>query len=165
MAGEIAGTPLIKLGLNRGRAVIDHIANVDFAILPPSEDRQGNWFDVLIVGAGSAGLGAADRCQQLGINYVVIDAQRPAQLIRNMTKGKPLLMEPPNEENQTRLFCEECSKEQLLEQWEKQIVELGIEPHIQCFETVTVCPMDVLSFDNNRNNTLFHKLTVNGQSL
>ncbi len=29
LVGEIAGTPLIKLGLNRGRAAIDHIARND----------------------------------------------------------------------------------------------------------------------------------------
>ena len=157
LAGEIAGTPLIKLGLNRGRSIIDHIVNVDLkAELGPRlasidddgtltsestgwdrhDSRDGDWLDVLIVGAGSAGLGAADRCQQLGLNYVVIEGQRTAQLIRDMTKNKPLYMEPPNEDNQTRLFCEECPKEQLLEAWERQIVELGIAPHIREYETV-----------------------------
>ncbi len=46
-------------------------------------------------------------------------------------------MEPPHEENWTRLFCEECPKERLLDEWERQIVELGIAPHIREFETVT----------------------------
>ncbi len=158
LAGEIAGTPLIKLGLNRGRAVIDHLVNVDLARelgdrgvklnddgelesqqtgFDPTQPRDGKWYDVLIVGAGSAGLGAADRCQQLGLSYIVIEGQRPAQLVRNMTKGKPLLMEPPNEDNQTRLYCEECSKEALLEQWDRQIVELGLDKHIRTFEQVT----------------------------
>ena len=157
LAGEIAGTPLIKLGLNRGRAVIEHIVNVDLreelgrraasmddggairtepAGRDPHDVREGDWLDVLIVGAGSAGLGAADRCQELGLNYVVIEGQRPAQLVRNMTKAKPLYMEPPNEDNQTRLFCDEGPKEQLLEAWERQIVELGIAPNIREFETV-----------------------------
>lgn len=148
LAGEIAGTPLIKLGLNRGSAVVEHIVrkdlNIDLVQLQgggesgwdPSDPRQGEWLDVLIVGAGSAGLGAADRCKQLGVKFLVIDSQRPAQLIRNFTKGKPLFMEPPNERNQSRFFCEECRKEELLEQWDRQIVELGLAPHIREFETV-----------------------------
>ena len=157
MAGEIAGAPLIKLGLNRGRQVIDHIVNVDLrhelsgrrveldrgrivavenAGWDPTEPRSEAWYDVLIVGAGSAGLGAADRCQELGLRYLVVDAQRPAQLVRNMTKGKPLFMEPPNEKNETRLFCEECRKETLLERWDQQIVELGLSANIRTFETV-----------------------------
>lgn len=161
IVGEIAGTPLIKLGLNRGRAVIDHIVNVDLkdqfgekrATLNEAEqiegksdtngewDRHdsrddGEWLDILIVGAGSSGLGAADRCEQLRLKFVVIEQQRPGQLIRNFTKGKPLFIEPPNEENHTRLFCEECKKEKLLEEWDRQIVELGLTPHIHEYETV-----------------------------
>ena len=158
MAGEIAGAPLIKLGLNRGRQVIDHIVNVDLrgqlgdrAVKldddgrigmvddggwDPTDPRGENWLDVLVIGAGCAGLGAADRCQQLSLRYVVIEAQRPAQLVRNMTRGKPLFMEPPNEQNQTRLFCEECRKETLLEHWDRQLAELGIDDHIRNFETV-----------------------------
>ncbi len=130
LIGEIAGTPLIKLGLNRGRAVIDHIAG-DF-----DGTRDDQWLDVLIVGAGSSGLGAADRCQELGLRYVVIEQQRVAQLIRDFTRGKPLYMEPPTEDNRTRLFCEECPKERLLEEWDRQVVELGLAPHIREFETV-----------------------------
>jgi len=146
MAGEIAGTPLIKLGLNRGRQVVEHIVNVDLRLQTQSPSTEKNpsdnsspdkGYDILIVGAGCAGLGAADRCQELGLNYMVIDSQRPAQLVRNMTKGKPLFMEPPNEQNQTRLYCQECRKEELLEKWDAQIVELGLSEHIRQFETVT----------------------------
>jgi len=144
LTGEIAGTPLIKLGLNRGRAVIDHIAKADLKLVPnnnsssPATGEPPNTqvYDVLIVGAGASGLGAADRCQELGLGYTVIEQQRPAQLIRNFTKAKPLFMEPPNEQNQTRLFCQECAKEELLQQWDRQLVELGIAPNIRQFETV-----------------------------
>jgi thioredoxin reductase/polyferredoxin len=140
LVGEIAGTPLIKLGLNRGRDVIDRLhaeraAGGDGG-WDPGADRDAAWHDVLIIGAGSSGLGAADRCQELGLDYVVIEQQRPAQLIRDFTRGKPLYMEPPDEENRTRLFCEECVKEELLERWDRQLEELGIAPNIRTFETV-----------------------------
>ncbi|NNF43271.1 MAG: NAD(P)-binding domain-containing protein [Phycisphaerales bacterium] len=136
LVGEIAGTPLIKLGLNRGRAVIDHIAERDRGGDEPGVAAEGDLYDVVIVGAGSSGLGAADRCQELGLRYLVIEQERTAQLIRNFTKGKPLFMEPPDEENRTRLFCAECAKEELLERWDRQIVDLGLAPDIHEFETV-----------------------------
>ena len=142
MVGEIAGTPLIKLGLNAGVDLADHLAaelkeakrdpSVDKATADGSEDSV---LDVLIVGAGSSGLGAADRCQQLGLSYVVIEQQRAAQLIRNFTKGKPLFAEPQAVELKSRLWFEECSKEQLLCKWEEQIRELGLR--INEFEQVT----------------------------
>ncbi len=131
MIGEIAGTPLIKLGLNAGVDVIDHLANE----LNIVEKNEGDPFDVIIIGAGSSGLGAADRCDQLGISYVVIEQQRKAQLIRNFTKGKPLFAEPTNVTLHSRLWFEECSKETLLEKWDSQIDELNL--HIREFEQVT----------------------------
>jgi len=137
MVGEIAGTPLIKLGLNAGVAVIDRLAReLPAAKVYPSVDPPDDCaFDVLIVGAGSSGLGAADRCEQLGLSYVVIEQQRAGQLIRNFTKGKPLFAEPEHIPVESRLWFEECTKEELLAKWDKQIPELGL--HIRPFEQVT----------------------------
>ena len=142
MVGEIAGTPLIKLGLNAGVEMVDQLAaELKEAKRDPSVDAvsadvdEDSVLDVLIVGAGSSGLGAADRCQQLGLNYLVIEQQRAAQLIRNFTKGKPLFAEPQAVELKSRLWFEECSKEQLLSKWDEQIRELGLR--INEFEQVT----------------------------
>jgi len=152
MIGEIAGTPLIKLGLNAGVELIDQLAAdlpKDDAPSHPGADQSepraqasgssgggmpkpqgaGMALDVLIVGAGSSGLGAADRCDQLGLRYVVIEQQRAAQLIRNFTKGKPLFAEPDSVELKSRLWFEECSKEELLTKWEEQIPQLGLKIH------------------------------------
>ncbi|MCH9002888.1 MAG: NAD(P)-binding domain-containing protein [Planctomycetes bacterium] len=129
MVGEIAGIPLIKLGLNAGVAVIDRLADE----LPQTKDDpsvnrpEGELLDVLIVGGGSSGLGAADRCAQLGLSYVVIEQQRTAQLIRDFTKGKPLFAEPEGVPLDSRLWFEECSKEELLAKWDAQIPELGLK--------------------------------------
>ena len=141
LAGEIAGAPLIKLGLNRGRAVVDHIINLNSLLdLAHGSDScsagSDTWLDILIIGAGSAGLGAADHCQQSGVKYLVIEAQRTAQLIHNFTTGKLLFMEPLGQQNETRFFCQECTKEELLEQWDRQIIDLGIAPFIHQFEPV-----------------------------
>ncbi len=137
MVGEIAGTPLIKLGLNAGVAVIDRLAReLSAARDDLSVDQPGDGVvDVVIVGAGSSGLGAADRCDQLGLSYVVIEQQRTAQLIRNFTKAKPLFAEPEHIPLESRLWFEECSKEELLAKWDEQIPELGL--NIREFEQVT----------------------------
>ncbi len=136
MVGEIAGTPLIKLGLNAGVDIIDRLApelleaKADASVDPAGADV----LDVLIVGAGSSGLGAADRCEQLGLRYVVIEQQRAAQLIRNFTKGKPLFAEPEGVAMKSRLWFEECSKEELLSKWDAQIAELRLD--VREFEQV-----------------------------
>jgi len=137
MVGEIAGTPLIKLGLNAGVDIVDHLnEELHHAKNDPSIDTASSeLLDVLIVGAGSSGLGAADRCDQLGLRYVVIEQQRAGQLIRNFTKGKPLFAEPEHIELKSRLWFEECSKEALLTKWDEQIPQLGLK--INEFEQVT----------------------------
>ncbi|MCH8252273.1 MAG: NAD(P)-binding domain-containing protein [Planctomycetes bacterium] len=136
MVGEIAGTPLIKLGINAGVAMIDRLSGElrEAKNDPSIEDSSESTLDVLIVGAGSSGLGAADRCAQLGLSYVVIEQQRTAQLIRNFTKGKPLFAEPEGVELNSRLWFEECSKEELLAKWDAQIPEFGLR--IREFEQV-----------------------------
>ncbi len=145
MVGEIAGTPLIKLGLNAGVDVVDSAAPYPMASRGLQSSRTSardesrgscdDTLDVLIVGAGSSGLGAADRCDQLGLNYVVIEQQRAGQLIRNFTKGKPLFAEPAHVELKSRLWFEECAKEALLAKWDEQIPALGLR--IREYEQVT----------------------------
>ena len=50
--GDLAGAPVIKLAMAQGVEVIDHLAT-----LPEMQERpQGEDLDVLIVGAGAAGL-------------------------------------------------------------------------------------------------------------
>ena len=56
LAGEVAGTPLIKLGLNQGHDLVDR--------LQPElkgQETPADVLDVVIIGAGSSGLGAAMR--------------------------------------------------------------------------------------------------------
>ncbi len=51
-------------------------------------ERRG--FDLVIVGAGPAGLSAAHTARQCGLNYVVLESGRVAQTIRDYPTGKPL---------------------------------------------------------------------------
>jgi NosR/NirI family nitrous oxide reductase transcriptional regulator len=122
LTGEVAGTPLIKLGLNQGHELIDRLA-------PElnSDERADGVLDVLIVGAGSSGLGAAMRCHELGLSHVVLEAHRVATTVVNMYKGKVLFAEPEGVERKSAMWFEECTREELLEKWEQQIAEVGLD--------------------------------------
>lgn len=127
--GEVSGTPLIKMGLNQGNRLINQLfENKLRESLPPDV------YEVLIVGAGASGLGAANRAHELGLRYIIIEQGEPANLIRSFTKGKPLFMEPLDVPLESSLWCEECKKEELLEIWERQIQERGLK--INTYETV-----------------------------
>ncbi|MFQ5710116.1 MAG: NAD(P)-binding domain-containing protein, partial [bacterium] len=128
--GEVSGTPLIKLGLNQGNRQINNLFENK-----PSLDLPDDVYDVIIVGAGAAGIGAANRAQELNLNYLVLEQGQPANLIRSFTKGKPLFMEPADVALESSIWCEESSKEELLEVWQRQIAERGLR--INTYETVT----------------------------
>lgn len=128
--GEVGGVPLIKLGLNQGVDVIERIhAGLDAA---PS---SGDVLDVLIVGAGSAGLGAAMRAHELGMRYLALDADRMAMTVVNMYKGKWLFAEPEDVPNKSGMWFEECDRETLLARWRRQVEETGL--HVREHERVT----------------------------
>jgi thioredoxin reductase/NAD-dependent dihydropyrimidine dehydrogenase PreA subunit len=130
LVGEVSGTPLIKLGLNQGVEIAEKLkkelgaSNPDPTIL-----------DVLIVGGGSSGLGAAMRAHELDMKYVLIEGEKIAQIVINMYKGKLLFAEPAAVPNKSSFWFEECTREELLERWNKQVKEAGLR--IQEHEKVT----------------------------
>src|SRR5438552_18945531 len=63
LLGEVGGIPLIKLGLNQGVEIAEKLAK---ELGPPRADDPA-LLDVLIVGAGSSGLGAGVRAHELGM--------------------------------------------------------------------------------------------------
>jgi len=133
MIGEVAGEPLIKVGLNRGVEAIETIAADLAADSAASSDASVR--DVIIVGAGCAGLSATFAAKAKGLSYLTLDGQRTANLIRTFTKGKPLFAEPHGLANASELWFEECSKEELLERWDQQLAEAALDIHE--FEKVT----------------------------
>ena len=112
--GEIAGTPLVKLGLNAGHDLISRIG-------PDLKSSRGSTsddvYDLLIVGSGSSGLAASVRAQDLGLKYITIEAAAFANTFVTMMKGKLLLAEPDSLEKTSRVWFEECKKEDLLQHW------------------------------------------------
>ncbi|MBI2377280.1 MAG: FAD-binding protein [Deltaproteobacteria bacterium] len=73
VVGEVASTPLGKLGLNRGVALADQL-KAELALEPAVPGA----LDVVVIGAGSAGLGFAIRAKELGLSFVVLEAGRIA---------------------------------------------------------------------------------------
>ena len=121
LTGDVGGIPLIKLGLNQG---VELIERLQAELGAPDDDPE--LLDVLIVGAGSSGLGAAMRAHELGMRYQVLESECIAMTVVNMYKGKILFAEPENLPNKSSLWFEECTREELLERWRRQIEEHGL---------------------------------------
>lgn len=118
--GELAGTPLVKLGLNAGHDLVERLA---------SELRTGgqaDQLDLVIVGSGSSGFGATLRAHELGLKYVTLEAAAFANTFVTMTKGKWLFAEPVEVDNRSHAWFEECTKETLLERWRSTVKEKNL---------------------------------------
>ncbi|MEM7676974.1 MAG: NAD(P)-binding domain-containing protein, partial [Myxococcota bacterium] len=132
LVGEVAGVPLIKLGLNAGVDIIDQLAPEIRA--ESDKNPREDVLDVLIVGAGASGLGSAARAKELGLRAVTVDANHTAETVFTMTKGKLLLAEPESVPLKSSMWFEECTKEELLEKWSAQIAQKELD--IREFEKV-----------------------------
>jgi len=125
-AGELAGTPLVKLGLNAGH---DLVARLGSELRDGRADGDGSdpdRLDLVIVGTGSSGFAATLHAHEMGLSYVTVDAAAFANTFVTMTKGKWLFAEPDDVENRSLAWFEECTKETLLERWRRTVAEKGL---------------------------------------
>src|SRR5262245_35776182 len=131
--GEVAGTPLIKLGLNQGHDLVMRLA-AELRAEGAATGEQTDTHDFVIIGAGSAGLGAAAAARQVGMRAVVLEANHLAETVYTMTKGKWIFAEPLNVPLRSPLFLEECTRETLLKKWAEQVQEMNLD--VRTFEKV-----------------------------
>jgi thioredoxin reductase len=110
LAGDLTGLPLIKNAINQGVRAVDRIA----ATLPK---RRRVSTDVVVVGAGPAGLSAALRARELGLTCVVVEQATIAASVKNFPRDK-IVHDPPLElPVEGELWLKESTKEELLAQW------------------------------------------------
>jgi thioredoxin reductase len=89
-----------------------------------SLDKEGAWsgsgekpLDLIIVGAGPAGISSALRAKELGLSFQVIEQGSVAQSIRSFPRGKLVFDQPLDLPFSGKLWLEESTKEELLSHW------------------------------------------------
>jgi thioredoxin reductase/ferredoxin len=133
LIGEAAGKSLVKNACNLGKVVVDHM--VAAGLRPGSAAAAGADVEVLSVGSGPGGLSAAITAKRQGLSFAVIEKDRVfASTIHYCPKGKEFLAEPFDVKNISHLPIMDCTKENLIAEWEKIIAQERIE--IRCGEEV-----------------------------
>ena len=91
VVGDLTGVPLLKFSSDSGaRAVQTIVADPAFKNRP-AEDGT---LDLVIVGAGVAGMAAALEARRHGLRFEVLEASEPFSTIVNFPKGKPIFTYP-----------------------------------------------------------------------
>lgn len=129
--GEVAGKPLIKNGLNLGLAAVEHICGKRLPDDPPPRSAA-SVLDIVIIGAGPAGLSAGMACHEHRLSYVILEREASAlATVMSYPKGKDVHAAPPQLETLGPLWLPEkhCTKEDLCGRWNDKIdaVQLHIE--------------------------------------
>lgn len=112
--GELSGLALIKNAINHGITAVDHLHQN----LSSDSDTD---YDVVIIGAGPAGLTAGLRAKELGLSYVIFDQDNPGGTILQYPRRKLTLVQPVELPLFGKLNKGEYHKEELLSIWEKVI--------------------------------------------
>lgn len=112
VAGEVGGLALVKNAVAQGRKVVDRIAQRVKAERGP---RADGLLDLVIVGAGPAGLSAALSAAEHHLSYVVLEQEQDlGGTIFHYPRRKLVLVQPVEVPLWGRMKEAEYSKEELL---------------------------------------------------
>ena len=112
--GELGGLALIKNAVNQGRDCVDLIAG-RLAGKPPAGPDV---FDVLVIGAGPAGISASLRAIEKKLNYVTIERDEIGGTIAKYPRQKLVMTSPVEFPMYGKFKKTELSKENLLAFWD-----------------------------------------------
>jgi thioredoxin reductase/NAD-dependent dihydropyrimidine dehydrogenase PreA subunit len=123
--GDLADAPIIKVALNQGHDVAEHVLET---IGGPGKGED-EVLDVIVIGAGPAGIGAALALQDAGARYVLLEREKPFNTIQNFPKAKLIFSEPKSFENKGNFWFEDAQKEELIDRWAEALDERELVLH------------------------------------
>ena len=109
VAGELGGMGLIKNALLQGQQAMESIAK--------ARVRHPGVLDVLIVGAGPAGLAASLAAKKLGLSYQTLEQEALGGAVFQYPRGKLVMTAPVELPIVGKVHFRHTSKEELLQFW------------------------------------------------
>jgi thioredoxin reductase (NADPH) len=117
IAGELGGLALIKNAIAQGRDCIDTIAKRIGAAR--AGKSSPDVYDVLIVGAGPAGISASLRAIEKKLNYIAVDEGEIGGTVAKYPRQKMVMTSPVEFPMYGKFKKTELSKEELIAFWNK----------------------------------------------
>jgi len=117
IVGELGGLALIKNAVNQGRECIDTITNRVSAIREAG--TSGDVYDVLIVGAGPAGISASLRAIENKLNYITVEQDEIGGTVAKYPRQKLVMTSPVQFPLYGKFTKMQLSKEELISFWHK----------------------------------------------
>ncbi len=120
IAGELGGMGLIKNSVEQGQQAMKNIAEV-------CTERREGVIDVVIVGAGPAGISAALMAKKIGLSAVVLEQNSLGGTVYTFPRAKIVMTAPMDLPLYGKVKLYDTSKDELLSLWNKVINENSLE--------------------------------------
>ena len=111
IAGELGGMGLIKNAIEQGRQAIENISKIERAQAPA--------YDVVIVGAGPAGISASLAAKERKLRYVTLEQDSLGGTVAHFPRGKLVMTSPAQLPLYGQVKFGEIGKDKLLAFWTK----------------------------------------------
>ncbi|WP_339918399.1 NAD(P)-binding domain-containing protein [Yeosuana marina] len=120
IAGELGGMGLIKNSVEQGQQAID-------SIVKSKKPSKPNVIDVLIVGAGPAGISATLAAKKHGLTSVTLEQDSLGGTVYTFPRSKIVMTAPMDLPLYGKAKLYDTSKDELLQLWKKVITEHDIK--------------------------------------
>jgi thioredoxin reductase len=120
VAGEIGGMGLIRNAVTQGREALEAIA------ARRCSTAQDDRLDVLIVGAGPAGIAASLAAKERGLHFATLEQESLGGTVAHYPRGKIVMTAPCDLPLYGRVHLHETTKESLLALWTEVVRKTGL---------------------------------------
>jgi thioredoxin reductase (NADPH) len=130
VAGELGGMGLIKNALTQGQQALEAIAKAGV--------KRPGALDVLIVGAGPAGLAASLAAKKMGLSYQTVEQEALGGAVFQYPRGKLVMTAPVDLPIIGKVQFRNTSKEELLKFWTEACqgngLKIGYQERVESLE-------------------------------
>ena len=109
IAGELGGMGLIRNAVEQGKQAVESLTK------QVASDKAGEMYDLLIVGAGPAGISASLQAKKEGLRFVTVDQEDLGGTIYTYPRQKLVMTQPMELPLHGKVKAREIEKEPLLE--------------------------------------------------
>ena len=120
IAGELGGMGLIKNSVEQGQQAIS-------SIIQSKKPSKKNVLDIIIIGAGPAGISATLACKQHGLSSITLEQDSLGGTVYTFPRAKIVMTSPMNLPLHGKVKLYDTSKDELLQLWKKVISDNDIQ--------------------------------------